>query len=120
MNCRMADEMDQQLSALRELLRAHQATNECLLREQSTNSQSDTSLPSTISGQHLSIDKIVFIPRGCKCPRFYGNNDSSNVTIEDWVEEAWACTEDRNTMTEKIQFLLDHLGGEAIWKSIWK
>lgn len=56
----------------------------------------------------------MFLPRERKCPKFYGNDESSSVTLEDWIEEARACIEDRNcTVSDKVQFLLDHLGGEA-------
>lgn len=110
----MADDMEQQLSALREQLEALQATNERLLREQSTHLLPDAARPSTSTGHQVPFEKIVFIPRERKCSKFYGNDESSSVTIEDWVEEVRACIYDRNcTITEKIQFVLDHLGGEA-------
>lgn len=55
--------MEQQLSALREQLEALQATNERLLREQSTHLLPDAARPSTSTGHQVPFEKIVFIPR---------------------------------------------------------
>lgn len=57
----MADDMEQLLSALREPLEALQATNELLLREQSTHLQPDASRPSTSTGHPGPFEKKNYL-----------------------------------------------------------
>lgn len=112
----MANETEQELLGLQEQLTMLQATNEWLTREQAVfNLNSASSLPRTSSRcSNVSFDRVVYIPREHKCPRFYGSGDSSNISVEEWGEEVCAWSEERHfSDKEKAQFLLDNLRREG-------
>lgn len=96
-------EIEEQLGALREQLRALQAENEQL------------KLPvSNPPAATFRVDRTVYIPWERRCPKFYGHQDSpDSVDLEDCIEEVDACLEGRHLLDkEKAIFPLDHLGGE--------
>lgn len=108
--------MEQELLDLREQIRLLQAQNEQLMREHppSSNTAPNQPHPSTSNANSLSpvsFSRVLYVPRERKCPRFYGNMDST-LSVEDWTEEAKVCIEGRGwSDKEKVVFLLDHLGG---------
>lgn len=110
--------MDQELVDLREQIQHLQAQNEQLRRghpPSSSSAPNQTTPASTDanSSSPVSFSRVLYVPRERKCPRFYGNMDST-ITIENWTEEAKVCIDGRGWFDkEKVMFLLDHLGGEA-------
>nr|XP_055035571.1 uncharacterized protein LOC129423357 [Misgurnus anguillicaudatus] len=110
--------MEQELLDLREQIRQLQAQNEQLARENPPSSsnasnQRPPSMTNANSSSPVSLSRVFYVPRERKCPRFYGNMDST-LSVEDWTEEAKVCIEGRGwSDKEKVVFLLDHLGGEA-------
>nr|XP_021323533.1 uncharacterized protein LOC101885583 [Danio rerio]XP_021323535.1 uncharacterized protein LOC101885583 [Danio rerio]XP_021323536.1 uncharacterized protein LOC101885583 [Danio rerio] len=108
--------MEQELMDLRERVQSLQAQNEELMRLRPPSSSDAPSQPHpSVSNDpsSVSFNRMLYVPRERKCPRFYGNMDS-NLSIEDWIDEAKVCIEGRGWADkEKVVFLLDHLGGEA-------
>ncbi|XP_073710996.1 uncharacterized protein [Misgurnus anguillicaudatus] len=111
----MSEDLQQELTDLREQLRSLQTLND-QLRSQALPSSghvvnSSSSNPNT---PPMSLHRALYVPRERKCPRFYGHSDSSSVTVEEWIEEATMCIEGRGwSDREQVLFILDHLGGEA-------
>ncbi|XP_051733814.1 uncharacterized protein LOC127503750 [Ctenopharyngodon idella] len=112
----MSEDVQQELMDLREQLRTLQALNDQLRSRESTSSGHvlNPSSSTNINTPPMSFNRVLYVPRERKCPRFYGHSDSSSLSLEEWIEEATMCIEGRGwSDREQVLFLLDHLGGEA-------
>ncbi|KAI7789405.1 hypothetical protein IRJ41_007459 [Triplophysa rosa] len=107
--------MEQELMEFQEQMHLLQATNEQLMKELMESSR-DSQTPSVSNPNappSMSFNRVMYVPRERKCQRFVGDSDS-NLSIEDWIEEAEACIGDGSwTVRERVTFLFDQLGGEA-------
>ncbi|XP_073786453.1 uncharacterized protein [Danio rerio] len=111
----MSEDLQQELMDLREQLRSMKALND-QLRSQASPSGHSINPSSSINSNTppSSFNRVLYVPRERKCPRFYGQSDPSAVSLEEWIEEATMCIEGRGwSEREQTLFLLDHLGGEA-------
>lgn len=113
--------MEAELQEMRDLVAQLKADNERLRQERApveppspgaaSSSASRPATPSASDSNIGTVERLVFIPRERRCPKFYGR---SGIGIEGWVEEAQACMRMRNmTTAKKAFFLFDHLEGEA-------
>lgn len=113
--------MEAELQEMRDLVAQFKADNERLRQERApvespspgaaSGSSSWPATPSVSDSNIGTVERLVFIPRERRCPKF---NDRSGMGIEGWVEEAQVCMRMRNmTTAEKAFFLFDHLEGEV-------
>lgn len=110
--------MESELQELRELVAQLKADNERLRQEgASTSRDTPTSVVETpvvsspaSAGAPLA-ERLVFIPRDRRCPKFNGR---TGISINEWVEEVQACMQVRHlSMADQAFFIFDHLEGEA-------
>ncbi|XP_073724605.1 uncharacterized protein [Misgurnus anguillicaudatus] len=111
--------MEDELRELRDLVAQLKADNEKLRQEHVPEPQpgpsnppvSAVTEPPLVGASASAAERLVFIPRDRRCPKFSGR---SGIGIDEWVEEAQACMRLRHlSIADQAFFLFDHLEGEA-------
>lgn len=110
----VAENMENEVQDLRDLVAQLRVENERLQRLQAVNLPGPSSVPSIASESPSStpaIERLILVPRDRKCPVFRGR---SGLGLEEWVEEVQAFMRARHLSTaDQAFFLYDHLEGEV-------
>ncbi|XDV30867.1 hypothetical protein PO909_033699, partial [Leuciscus waleckii] len=113
-----------QLRTLTELVKQLQVENAQLKSEAQLRSKAREQQPhsvgtgvtggSTTPSSVGAIERYVYVPRECKCPRFSGKLSQDSLTVEDWVEEVRRHLSMRPRLrSEQALAIFDLLDGEA-------
>jgi hypothetical protein len=104
--------MEEELQELRELVAQLKADNARMQQLQVPVAGTSTASPVGPQSSGASApERLVFVPRERRCPKFSGK---SGMSIDEWVEEARACMRARYMgIAEQAFFVFDHLEGEA-------
>lgn len=97
-----------EMEQLREQLQALRAAHDTLAARQQN-------VLAAVPGESpAATERLVYLPRERRCPKFQGKTMAGGLSIDDWVEEARTSIRARHmSKVDQAIFLYDHLEGEA-------
>lgn len=109
--------IEEELAQLRDLITQLQTENQQMCQEQEANqpgpstASTSSSAPGPSSAPAPVTERLIYLPRGRKCPLF---RDRTGLGIGEWIEEVYACIRARHmSPVDQALFIYDHLEGEV-------